>query len=166
MAEENGSNEGNGNGSDKREIEYHAPVREFDNKINLVTNVGFTAKSDEKFQILWLIPSTDEESKERYDCSLAVLIQAGVRQFSTRPNYKDAGFFCDPDKESYGDLKENGHQAMQDTADGYKVGARVVGVSQKVLADKAKIAEDKTGMSIEEMQAKILEMKEAGLLDD
>jgi len=165
MTEETGTNEDNGNGDEKREIDYHAPVREFDNTRHLVTNVGFTAKSDEKFQILWLIPSTDEEAKERYNCSLTVLIQAGVRQFSTRPNYKDIGFFCDVDKESYGELKENGHQLMQDVADKYKVGARLVGASQKVLAEKAKVAEDETGMTIEEMQAKILEMKEAGLLD-
>jgi len=155
----------NGNGEEKREIDYHAPVREFDNTKNLVTNVGFTAKADEKYQILWPIPSSDEECQERYDCSLAVLIQAGVRQFSTRPNYKEAGFFCDPDKESYGELKEDGHQAMQDMADSYKVGTRVVGVSQKALAAKAKKAEDSLGMSIEKMTAKLLEMKEAGLLD-
>lgn len=144
---------------DRREIEYHAPVREFDNTKNLMTNIGFTAKSDEKYQILWLIPSTDEECQERYDCSLAVLIQAGVRQFSTRPDYKTVGFNDD------GTLKEGGHEAMQDLADGYKVGARVVGVSQKVLAQKAKKAEETLGMSIEEMTAKMLEMKEAGMLD-
>lgn len=166
MAEDTTNENGSGNGEEKREIEYHAPVREFDNTKNLVTNVGFTNKSDEKYQILWLIPTSDEEAKERYDCSLAVLIQAGVRQFSTRPNYKDKGFFCDPDKDGFGDLKANGHEAMQDLADSYKVGARVVGVSQKVLAEKAKVAEDTLGMSIEEMTAKMLEMKEAGLLDD
>jgi len=90
---------------------------------------------------------------------LAVLIQAGVRQFSTRPDYKTDGF------EDDGTLKDGGHEAMQELADGYKVGARVVGVSQKVLAQKAKKAEETLGMSIEEMMAKMLEMKEAGMLD-
>jgi len=144
---------------DKREIDYHAPVREFDNSKNLMTNIGFTAKADEKYQILWLIPSTDAECQERYDCTLAVLIQAGVRQFSTRPDYKTVGF------EDDGTLKDGGHEAMQELADGYKVGARVVGVSQKVLAAKAKKAEETLGMTIEEMMAKMLEMKDAGMLD-
>lgn len=143
----------------KREIEYFAPVRVFDNSKNLITNIGFTAKSDDKFQILFLIPSTDEECQERYDCTLAVLIQAGVRQLSTRPDYKTVGFNDD------GSLKAEGHEAMQDLADGYKVGARVVGVSQKILAQKAKKAEAELGMTIEEMTAKMLEMKEAGMLD-
>lgn len=143
----------------KREIDYHAPVVEFDNTKTLITNIGFTAKSDEKFQIAWLIPSTDEEAKDRYDCDLAVLIQAGIRQFSTRPDYKEVGFEAD------GTLKEDGHEAMQELADGYKVGARVVGVSQKKIVADVKKAEADLGMSHSEMVAKMQEMKEAGLLD-
>ena len=150
----------NNNGTEKtREIDYHAPVVEFDNTKTLITNIGFTAKSDEKFQIAWLIPSTDEEAKDRYDCDLAVLIQAGIRQFSTRPDYKEVGFEAD------GTLKEDGHEAMQELADGYKVGARVVGVSQKKIVADVKKAEADLGMSHSEMVAKMQEMKEAGLLD-
>ena len=87
------------------------------------------------------------------------MIQAGVRQFSTRPDYKTVGF------EDDGTLKDNGHEAMQDLADGYKVGARVVGVSQKATVAKVKKAEAELGMSFDEMAAKMAEMKEAGLLD-
>ena len=143
----------------KREIVYNPAVREFDNTKNLITNIGFTAKADEKFEILWIIPESDEESMERYDCKLAVLVQAGVRQLSTRPDYKTVGFDDD------GTLKPKGHEAMQDLADGYKVGARVVGVSQKATLAKVKKAETDLGMSHDEMVAKMLEMKENGLLD-
>ncbi len=161
MAEEN-ETESNDN---EREISYHAPVREFDNTKNMITRIGFTAKADEKFEILWPIPESDEESQERYDCSLAVLIQAGIRQFSTRPDYKETGFYTDPDKENYAQLKPNGHEAMQKLADDYKVGARVVGVSQRIIVQKVKEAENELGMSHAEMVAKMKEMKEAGLLD-
>ena len=147
------------NNDAKREITYHPAIREFDNTKNLITNIGFTAKSDERYEVLWLIPSTDHECKERYDCDLAVLVQAGVRQLSTRPDYKTVGF------DDEGNLKDEGHEAMQDMADGYKVGARVVGVSLKATVAKVKKAEADLGMSFDEMTAKMAEMKEAGLLD-
>ena len=146
--------------SKKREIDYHAPVREFDNTKTVVTNVGFTAKSDEKYQILWAIPSTDEEAQERYDCPLSTLVEAGIRQLSTRPDYKYVGF------EEDGTPKPDGHQAMQDLADGYQVGKRAIGTGQKVMAQKAKKAEEELGMTMEEMVAKMKELKEAGLLED
>lgn len=145
----------------KREIDYHAPCVEFDNNKSLITNIGFTAKSDEKYQIVWLIPETDEEAKERYDCTLKDLVEAGIRQFSTRPNYKDVGF------EDTGELKPEGHLAMQTLADGYKVGQRATaGASQKVMAQKAKKAEAELGMTMEEMVEKMKALKESGALDD
>ena len=153
--------ERNGNGVGavvKREIEYHAPVREFDNTKNVVTNIGFTAKSDEKYQVIWLIPETDEECQERYDSPLSALIEAGVRQLSTRPDYKTVGF------EDDGTPKPDGHEAMQTLADGYEIGKRTAGVGQKIMAQKAKNAEAELGMTMEQMVAKMKEMKEAGLL--
>lgn len=151
----------NSNGTDKREIDYHAPVIDFDNTKTLITNIGFTAKSDEKFQIAWLVPESDEESLARYDCKLATLIEAGIRQFSTRPNYKDVGF------EINGDLKPEGHEAMQTLADGYQVGQRATaGASQKVMAQKAKKAEAELGMTMEEMVEKMKALKDQGLLDE
>ncbi len=161
----------------KREIEYHAPVREFDNKKHLVTNIGFTAKAAEKYQIIWLVPETDEECEERYDCKLIELISAGVRQLSTRPDYKTVGFYAAGDIDSngvkiakdsvfIGTLKPEGHEAMQSLADGYQVGKRVVGTGQKVMAQKAVAAEKELGMSMEEMVAKMKAMKADGLLTD
>ena len=144
----------------KREILYHAPVVEFDNKHTLITNIGYTAKADEKYQIAWLVPSTDEEAQTRYECPLADLVEAGIRQLSTRPDYKAVGFDED------GNLKPDGHLAMQTLADGYKVGQRAVaGASVKVMAQKAKKAEADLGMTLEQMVAKMQEMKEAGMLD-
>lgn len=142
-----------------REIVYEPAVREFDNNSTLITNIGFTAKSDTKYEILWQIPQTDEEAKERYDCELKDLITAGVRQLSTRPDYKSVGFNED------GTLKEDGHQAMQDLADGYKVGQRQVGVSQKATVQKVKKAEGELGMSLDEMVKKMAELKAQGMLD-
>lgn len=144
---------------EKKEINYHAPVYEFDNKKTVVTNVGFTAGAVEKYQIAWLVPKTDEEAKERYDCTLNDLVAAGVRQFSTRPDYKTVGFDDD------GNLKPEGHEAMQSLADGYKFGARASGgPTQKVMAQKAKSAESELDMSLEEMVAKMKELKEQGLV--
>lgn len=145
--------------NEKREIVYEPAIREFDNTKNLITNIGFTAKSDVKYEILWLIPETDEECKERYDCELKDLIAAGVRQLSTRPDYKSVGFH------DTGELKENGHEAMQDLADGYKVGQRQVGVSQKATVQKVKKAEGELGMSLDEMVKKMAELKAQGMLD-
>ena len=146
--------------TEKREIDYHAPVRDFDNTRHLTTSIGFTAKSDEKYEIIWLIPSTDEECQERYDCPLSTLIEAGVRQLSTRPDYKYVGF------EENGTPKEEGHQALQSLADGYQVGTRAIGTGQKVMAQKAKKAEEELGMTMDQMVAKMKELKEAGLLED
>lgn len=167
-----------GNGESKREIDYHAPVREFDNKTHLVTNIGFTAKSDEKYQVIWLIPKTDEECQKRYDSPLSALVEAGVRQLSTRPDYKSVGFYTEDDKDSagikikksdplYGELKPEGHEAMQTLADGYEMGKRsAAGPNQKIMAKKAKDAESELGMTMEQMVAKMKALKEQGLLDE
>lgn len=151
----------------KREIDYHAPVVEFDNNKSLTTSIGFTAKSDEKYEIVWLVPETNEECQARYDCPLSELVRAGVRQLSTRPDYKTVGFHDTTDKTdpNYGTLKAEGHEAMQDLADGYQVGKRVAGVGQKVMAQKAKKAEAELGMSMDEIMATMKSMKEQGLLE-
>ena len=154
-----GNESTNGNGESKREIDYFAPVREFDNEKYLVTNIGFTAKSDEKYQVIWLIPSTDEECQERYDAPLSSLVKAGVRQLSTRPDYKTVGFHDN------GNPKDEGHEAMQTLADGYEIGKRVAGVGQKIMAQKAKKAEEELGMTVEQMVEKMKAMKASGMLD-
>jgi hypothetical protein len=135
----------------KKEIQYHAPVVGFDNEHSVVTSIGFTAKAEEKFQIVWPVPTSDEDCQERYDCSLDTLIAAGVRQLSTRPDYKTVGFDDD------GFLKDGGHEAMQTLADGYKVGARRVGgPTQKAkAADMDEIAAAAKGLSKAEIIALI-----------
>lgn len=145
--------------STKREIVYHAPVVDYNNKTQLTTAIGFGRKPDEKYEIVWDVPATDEECKERYDCELKTLIEAGVRQFSTRPNYQDVGFNED------GTLKPDGHEEMQKLADGYKVGQRQVGVSQKATVQKVKKAEAELDMSLDDMVKKMAELKAQGLLD-
>lgn len=144
----------------KREITYEPAIREFDNSRTLITNIGFTAKSDVKYEIIWDIPATDEEAKDRYDCTLQDLVTAGVRQLSTRPDYKSVGF-----DENTGELKDGGHEAMQTLADGYKVGQRQVGVSQKATVAKVKKAEADLDMSLDDMLKKMAELKSQGLLD-
>jgi len=118
----------------KPEINYHAGSGDsalIQSDKRLQTNIGFTAKTTEKFEIYWLVPDTDEECKERYDCELKDLITAGVRQLTTRPDYKSVGF------EEDGALKPNGHAEMQKMADGYKVGQRQAATGgQKAKAKK------------------------------
>lgn len=146
--------------STKREIVYHPPVVDYDNKVQLTTAIGFGRKPDEKYEIVWDVPKNDEDCKARYDCELKTLIEAGVRQFSTRPNYQDVGF------DENGVLKPDGHLEMQKLADGYKVGQRQVGVSQKATVQKVKKAEAELDMSLDDMVKKMAELKAQGLLDD
>lgn len=145
--------------TEKREIVYHPPVVDYDNKTQITTAIGYGRKPDEKYEIVWDVPSTDAQCQERYDCDLKTLIEAGVRQFSTRPNYQDVGFETD------GTLKTDGHLEMQKLADGYKVGQRQVGTSQKATVQKVKQAEAQLDMSLDEMVKKMAELKAQGLLD-
>lgn len=123
-------NETNGiNSESKTELFYHPPTVTFDPDKTVITSVGFSQSSTEKFQIAWPIPDSEEEAQERYDCSLRELTAAGVRQLSYRPTYPEVGFDED------GTLKDGGHEAMQALADGYKPGQRRTGgPTQKVKA--------------------------------
>ena len=144
--------------AEKREIEHIAGVKPDDGRPYLHTNIGFERASEVKYEIYWLIPATDEEAKERYDCNLATLVESGVRQLTTRPDYKGVGF------EDNGELKEGGHEAMQQHADNYKVGARVAGEGVKSKAKKHSAMVEKYGGGSEaELQAKLdlLEKMEA-----
>ena len=139
----------------KREIEHIAGVKPDDGKTYLHTNIGFDRASPVKYEIYWLVPTTDEEAKARYDCNLGTLVESGVRQLTTRPDYKGVGFKDD------GELKENGHELMQAMADNYKVGARVAGEGAKAKATKLdSMVEKYGGGSQEELEAKLAKMKE------
>ena len=140
---------------EKREIEHIAGVKPDDGKPYLHTNIGFDRSSDVKYEIYWLIPATDEEAKDRYDCDLATLVESGVRQLTTRPDYKGVGFTEE------GELKDEGHEAMQAMADNYKVGARVAGEGIKSKAVKhSKMVEKYGGGSEAELQAKLDKLEE------
>ena len=139
----------------KREIEHVAGIKPDDGKAYLHTNIGFDRAADTKYEIYWLIPTTDEECKYRYDCDLTTLIESGVRQLTTRPDYKTVGF------DESGELKEGGHEAMQFMADAYKVGARVAGEGIKSKAVKLDgMVAKYGGGSQEELEAKLAKMEE------
>ena len=147
--------------SKKKEIMYVPAIREYDNTKNLITNVGSARGVSTRYEIIFSIPETNEEAIARYGIELKDLITAGVRQLSTHVDYASVGF----DEE--GNLKEDGHKAMQDLADGYTVGRKSdpTKASDKKLATEAKKAQAELGMSMSEMLAKMKEFKEAGLLN-
>jgi len=147
----------------KREIEHIPGDKPDDGKLYLHTAIGFGRKPDAKYEIYWLVPTTgivDElkemsgECQERYNCDLVDLIEMGVRQMSTRPNYQMEGF----DSET-GELFPEGHEKMQALADAYKVGARSAGPSIKSKAAKLDQMEKKYG-SQEEIEAKLKRLAE------
>ena len=148
----------------KREIEHIAGIKPDDGKTYLHTNIGFDRASDVKYEIYWPLPTTDiveelialsDECKDRYDCDLVALIESGVRQLTTRPDYKDVGFTEE------GVLKPEGHANMQAMADNYKVGARVAGEGVKSKAKKLDTMVDKYGGgSQDELEAKLAKMEE------
>lgn len=141
--------------AEKREIEHIAGVKPDDGKTYLHTNIGFDRAADVKYEVYWLVPTSDEECKARYDTDLATLIEAGVRQLTTRPDYKGVGFT------DSGELKEGGHEAMQEHADNYKVGARVAGEGAKSKAKKLDTMVTKYGGgSQDELEAKLAKMEE------
>ena len=101
------------------------------------TLIGFGRGAETVYEIVWLIPTTDEAALERYNATLQDLVVLGVRNLTTKPQYHLEGF------DEAGNLLENGHELMQEIADSYKVGARKVSVKtaeqrqlESVLANK------------------------------
>lgn len=148
----------------KKEITYFAnesASEKIPNTKRLTTNIGANRGADEKYEIYFLIPASDEESKERYDCNLADLVEMGVRQIATRIDYPSVMFDED------GDLKDGGHEAGQELADGYKVGAkRIAGATQKKKAAELdnlqKSAEDVDMNDPEALAAFVARVKKSG----
>jgi len=120
------------NETTKKEINYHANTDAAElipSDRRLVTNVGAFRGADDRFEIYFLVPKTDEQAADRYDCTRDDLVEMGVRQIATRVDYPSVMFDED------GELKEGGHAAGQELADGYRVGAkRVAGATQKKKA--------------------------------
>ena len=145
------------NATNKKEVFYHPPVIPFDPEKVVITSVGFSQTAGHKYQIVMPIPDSEDEAQERYGCTLRELTAAGVRQLSYRPTYPDVGFNED------GTLKDKGHAAMQDLADGYKPGQRRSGgPTQKAKAsafdDLQKEASD-AGLTMEEVRELIEDAK-------
>jgi len=147
-----------------RQIEHIAGEKPDDGKEYLHTNIGFNRAADTKYEVYWLLPVTgikeelvvlSEECQARYDCTLVDMIESGIRQLTTRPDYKSVGF-----TES-GVLKDNGHAYMQAMADNYKVGARAAGEGIKSKATKLDNMVAKYGAgSQEELEAKLAKMEQ------
>ena len=145
------------NAANKKEVFYHPPVTAFDPEKVVITSVGASQTASNKYQIVMMIPDSEEEAQDRYGCTLRELTAAGVRQLSYRPTYPDVGFNED------GTLKKGGHEAMQTLADGYKPGQRRSGgPTQKAKAsafdDLQKEASD-AGLTMEEVKMLIEDAK-------
>jgi len=165
--------------SKKPEIEYNAYVSEpagTRDEDFIVTAIGFGRKASEKYEITWplfRIPQVCFEAcpeladvntacVERYGADLNEMFAFGVRNLTTKPPYQAVGFNDD------GTLKDGGHKAMQDLADGYKVGQRASGgggvkaKAAKFDSAKNELAEiDTEAVSKEELLER---MRKAGLL--
>ena len=146
------------NGTPKVETQYHAGSGDsalIPNDKRLVTKIGSTKKSLQKYEIYFLVPETDEECQARYGIPLSALIIKGVQGLSTGPNYPEVGFDFNvapvitddpksPDKpftdyplknDSEGNV--SGHIEMQTLADGFQPGQRAAATGgQKAKAKK------------------------------
>lgn len=138
-----------------KEIEHIAGVKPDDGRTYIHTLIGFARGAPTKYEVYLPVPRTDEEAKVDYGCTLNDLVEYGVRQLSTRPDYKTVGFNDD------GTLKEGGHEAMQAMADNYKVGARAIGTGVKTKAKKLDNLVTEYGAGSEdELVAKLAKLKE------
>lgn len=155
---------------------YVPAVREFDNQRTMITNIRNPLNKDEFFEILWPVPqiadgleAAEAECKERYDCNLQTIIDAGIRNFTTRPDYLGVGFEFEKDEKGNEirkrplSLKPDGHEQMQILADGFQPGrTQRTGESVKAKAAKADQMESKlkeAGVAnLDELLAKAREM--------
>ena len=132
-------------------IEYHDPIINA-GADDVITYIGATRGASVKYGVVFPVMVDEEFLKERYNMTLLEVVQAGVRQISTRPNY-DAAFAPD------GTVDQ---AKMQEIADGYKPGSRMA-AGPKVTKEQAKIgravAKSAEGLSMEEIQEAIAAAK-------
>lgn len=102
-------------------------IREYDRESSYIATTGFAKGAKVRYEIIWTVPKTDEESMNRYGVSLTDLICAGVQILSHRPDYKTV-----LDADEYTTAR---HEAVQKMADDYKVGSRTPGKTAQVKAD-------------------------------
>lgn len=146
----------------KTEITYIAgenPHADRGNEGWLSTAVKLNDKKEEKFEVYWPRPFGDDlasiESLEAFcqkhwETGLSTLIDAGIRQFMTRPTYRN------PDAD--GD-----HKYAQEAADNYRPGrATSGGPTQKVKVQKYNALEEQAsslGMTVDELVAMAAKLK-------
>ena len=117
------------NKTEKKEekvINYHALAGGNPHKdlLTIETNPGFTAGSEDRYQVFVRVPRNDKEAQEFYGCSFEDFLKVGARAMSTRPAFK--AIFNDD-----GTLPANGHKQLQELMDGYKVGRTTDGATVK-----------------------------------
>ena len=133
-------------------IDAHPAVREFDNEKCFIARTGARKGADNRYEIIWVIPETDEESTSRYGKPLSFLIKKGVQEISHGPTYNTLF----DGKDQYSEALHNKLQAM---ADDYKPGDRKVGANATIKAEAAagreakKITEELGFSTPEEMVA-------------
>jgi hypothetical protein len=160
----------------KPEHIYIPAVREFDNQRTMITNIRNPLNKLEFFEVLWDVPqmadgveAAEAACQERYGCNLQTVIEAGIRNFTTRPDYLSVGFEFEKDEKGNDirkqplAMKPNGHEEMQTLADGFQPGRpQRVGESVKAKAAKADAMEAKLkefGVSnLDDLLAKAAEM--------
>ena len=121
----------------KESVVSIAGVNPYPSDKTLITNIKASKTAGlQTYEVYFLIPDSDEESMEQYNCNLRDLIAQGVRNLSTRPPYQ---------LEFEGEeLTPEAHARCQDLADNYRCGAKGVGGASMV---KIKQAAKSEGMS-------------------
>ena len=148
--------------NEKTKIESvaHPAIREYDNTKTLIVRTGSKRGAVNRFEIIWMVPTTDEEAKERYNCSLSDLIENGVQIISHAPDY--ATIFNGKDE-----YTPELHTELQNMADNYKVGTKRIGAGAKTKAEAAvgRAVQDKAKAfgyeSVEEMFEALQKIKKA-----
>jgi len=136
---------------EKKVINYVDPIVN-PGSDDIITYIGATRGASTKYGVVFPVMVDEEFLKERYNMTLLEVVQAGVRQISTRPNY-DAAFGAD------GSVDQTKMQAI---ADAYKPGSRIAAgpkVSKEVAKMGRMVAKEAGGLSTEEIMEAIAAAK-------
>jgi len=153
---------------DIKYIDPVVPTKGTENKDYIVTAIGRGRGAKTKYRLVYPVPQTDEEAQERYGVDLFAIRLAGVKAFTTGPDYSKHELAGKSVWQEDGTLVPGGHEELQKLADGYKPGQRTAGEGAKAKAAKfdelsqAATLEDGTKLSNEDMRA-IIEQHVANL---
>jgi hypothetical protein len=130
-------------------IERHEPIHPA-GEDDVITYIGATRGASVKYGVVFPVMVDEEFLKERYNMTLLEVVQAGVRQISTRPDYNSA----------FGADGTVDHEKMQSIANAYKPGSRM-SAGPKATKEQAKISRAiaKSGLSMDEIQEAIAAAK-------